>query len=231
MAKLGTRMDEKQVRAIAAPAWTDTWHPTSHGAVIDAVGLAVEKVGMGIVNRQYTVACKGTRMFGSWSLDDIKSGVGYAIGFRNSTDKRFAVGMCSGTHVVVCSNMMFSGRYTEFRMHTSGLDAGSLADMAQRALKGLLEKLEQGRKWLLGLKKVELSAEDFKVLTFNAMERGFIPPSSFRTFLDACQTERGSYGGTLWQFYNAYTRLVREDSLFGVAYRTGGLMRMIENKA
>ncbi len=233
MAEKSVRATEEEVKALAAPAWTESWHPVSHGQVVEAVEAAVSYVGIGVSFKQYTLAASGARMFGSWSLDNAESGVSYAVGFRNSTDQRFAVGVCSGNHVIACSNMMFPGDYIDFRRHTGGLDGESLTEMAKRALKGIMDRLAQVRDWLLGLRMVEFNSREFKALVFDAMSSGLVPPQRFREFLEAWRTEGGTVdgSGTLWQFHNAYTRMVREESLFSIAHRTGNLTGLIDTAA
>lgn len=219
--------NENQVRAIAEPEFTKSWHPVSHARVIDATEAAVAAAGMEIRSKHYTLAAKGKEMFASWVLNESHvAGTNYMIGFRNALNMMFAVGFAGGNHVTVCSNMMFSGEFVTFRKHTSGLDDELLKVLAGQAVDTVVQKTKLLVDWQEGLKEIPMDLPEFKQLTFDAMEAEIIMPSSFAKFVD-CHTQemkdQKADGISLSTFHGGVTRLVREKSLFNIANVTGRL--------
>jgi hypothetical protein len=224
-------MTKDEIMAITAPEGTKTWNPVSHREVIEAITTVVEAEGIGVRDETYSVKNGGRNMFGTWTLD-IPLGDGGSLvqlGFRNSIMKTFAVGMCSGTHVLVCSNMMFSGEYMEFRKHTSGLDFDELLIKANAALGQTIARATSLQEWHDGLRDTPLDQVGLKTLTFDAMESGILAPNHFKGFLTAWEEERETYGEeTLHQFHGAVTRINRPINLFTVADRTAKLNAMCD---
>lgn len=230
MRTTAVRVSEQEVRAIQSPEFTDTWHPVSHSRVIDVLDHAVQQSGMRVLTRDYSVGFEGATMFGTWGLDEVQSGSQWMIGFRNSLNKLFALGVCAGNRVLVCSNMVFKGDdYIEFRKHTSGLDDDELYRLARDSMKGLIIKMAQLQSWQDMLRATPISEIEFKTLTFDAITRGIITPSEFNKFLD-CHKEEiqdARLDGTLYTFHGAVTRLLRDKNLFQVSERTAKLVGML----
>lgn len=218
-----------EVRAVQEPEFTKSWHPVSHGKVIDAMELAVSKMGIQIIDKKYSLNKSGLNMFGTWQLEQNKNGISWMIGLRNSMCKAFAVGICAGTNVISCSNMMFSGEFIEFRRHTSGVDLEELRLLSERALSGIQIRLLNLTAWHNNLKDFALREEEFKILTFNAMKKGVIAPSKFEKFLECHDEEYKLNGQSLYSFHGACTRLVREQSLFNIADRTNNLIEVCDD--
>ena len=210
---------ESIVRMVPEPRFTKSWHPVGHFKVIDSLELAVKNAGMEIVKRQYSLHDKGMNMFGTWHLDQSSNtnGSNWMIGLRNSMSKSFAIGICAGTNIMVCSNMMFSGEFIEFRRHTSGVDLEELRLLSTRAVEGVTKKLNTLTEWQDDLKGYPLQEEWFKVLTFDAMKEGAIPPSRFLEFMKCHEEEVKLNDRSLYTFHGGVTRLIRDNSLFSVA--------------
>ena len=224
------RADESQVLYVPEPEWTDTWHPISHAKVVGAVGLAVQDAGFEVVDKTYTLTGKDYfNMFASWRLNIEEEGISYAVGMRNSMSKQFAVGMCSGTHIVVCSNMNFSGKYVEFRKHTGGLDYEQLVEMAKRAFGKVLKQIEQMKDWLKELRERPINNIDIKLLTYDAMKSKLLLPTKFNDFVECLESEENvETSGTLFHFYNAFTRLIRDESLFAISHRSAKFTEFVD---
>ena len=143
------RVDEQAIRAVPEPEWTPTWHPVSHGKVLDALDLAVKETGMDVVGSHYSLSGEqGQNLFGTWTLDREDNGMRWMVGFRNSLNKNLALGVCAGNHVISCSNMMFKGDdFIAFRRHSGGLDWDELVELAKRAMEGLIEKMKKLATW------------------------------------------------------------------------------------
>ena len=219
-----TRTTESTVRIVPEPKFTKSWHPVSHGKVIDALGVAVKNAGLEVIDRYYSLQRNGLNVFGTWHLNQKFNGGLWMLGFRNSMCKDFSIGICAGTNIIVCSNMVFSGEFIEFRRHTSGVNLEELSILSVRGVNSITEKLERLTKWQTNLKKYSLHREEFKVLTFNAMKKGVIPTTKFNQFIkchdkEACLNEAPS----LYTFHGGVTRLMRNSSLFTISHYSNKL--------
>jgi len=145
------------------------------------------------------------------------------LGIRNSTDKSMPVGIAGGTKVFICDNMALSGDMVMIRRHTSGLTVESFYLMLKEALDTAIPKITQYAGWHEGLKEQPLTDQEFRNLTFDAMQRRVINPSQFVSFTDAYyqeNEENRDCGETLYAFFGAVTREMRGENLFTVATRT-----------
>jgi hypothetical protein len=217
------RFTRNEVMAIPSPEYTKTWHPISHKEVINSLTAVLKNKGIKVVSETYSVKNHGNNIFGTFVLDIIKSGQNLMVGLRNSIMKTFAVGVCAGTHVIVCSNMQFKGDFIEFRKHTSGISYDELLEIEDRAIDQVIVQGKETVKWHEGLRKYALEAPKFKQITYDAMERGILAPNHFNKFLEAHTAELElvkSKTGTLYEFHGAVTRMNRDLNLFTIDSRT-----------
>ena len=239
IAHVGTKyVSEAEVIAVPEPEFTKTWHPVSHGKIINQVEQAVKEKGLSIVNRQYSLNSTGANMFGVWELDETQNGKAWSIGLRNSMSKMFAVGICAGLKVFVCDNLAFAGDFVEFRKHTSGLDMDELMILSMNALEKTTKRLTALNEWHNSLNEFEIDQNIFKRLTFDAMVAGVFPPSKFGSFLECWEEENSIAMGdaslnivpeSLYTFHAANTRLMRGTSLFNVSDRNNKLVATIDS--
>ncbi len=221
-----TRVD---VMAIPAPPFTKTWHPIPHREVIEGLQKVVDAKGIGIRQETYSVTNKGNNMFGAWTLDVEQDGKYVQVGFRNSISKDFAVGICAGTFVVVCSNMQFRGEFVEFRKHTSGLDPEEILLLGSRAFNKVLDEGRLLIEWQNQLRDYPLTSVDFKCITFDAMREGIFGANHFNAFLNAHGEEARLAGEhSLYTFHGAVTRMIRGINLFSIDERTRTLANLCD---
>jgi hypothetical protein len=233
MGKKNEFLSRDEAMKIPAPEFTDTWHPVSHGQVIQAMDKVVSEMGVGIREETYSAAFSGANLFGTWTLDMPMGDTSMVqLGFRNSTNKMFAVGICAGTHVIACSNLCFSGEFIEFRKHTSGMNEDALMQSAKTAMGVIVEKSEILFKWQESLREVIMSEDQFKVYTYDAITEGLIGVKSFIPFTNAFEEERklAKKKMSLYQFYGAVTRLNRGNNLFTVSDRTNLLKDFLDSR-
>ena len=215
------RFSRAEVMAIPAPAYTKTWHPVPHREVITSLEQVVTGRGVGIMNETYSITNKGANLFGAWTLDIGLEGKQVQMGFRNSTDKSFAVGICAGTWVMVCSNMQFRGDFIEFRKHTSGLEVIDLLTIGTRAFDKVVTEGQNLIEWQNQLVDYPIKEQDFKCLTFDAMKGGVFGANHFNAFLTAYDEEKALTGNdSLYEFHGAATRMIRNINLFSIDTRT-----------
>jgi len=223
-------VSETEVMAIPAPERTKTWVPVPHKDVINSITDACDNHGLDIINKNYTVAADGAKMFSSWTIDSGHEDRSWAFGFRNSTNKSMAIGMTAGTSIMVCSNMMFSGEYIAFRKHTGGLNLSELRWMADQAIEVTLHKAAELDVWHQGLKEIEMTKDECKIFTFDCMKNNVFAPSKFKAFGECVKEEYGlSKNRDLYTMHGGVTRLVRDTSLFQIADSTRKLSGVCDN--
>jgi len=225
---MAKQVTEAEVRAIVAPPFTDTWHPVAHDMVIDAAEAALEHAGLQVIDRRFELGRDGDTMFAAYKLDQVFNGSHWELGYRNAINKAFAVGFCAGTLVTICSNLLFSGEFLEFRKHTSGLDWFELLRVAKVTMEQLVGHFDNLSKWQADLKTIDLSPAEYKVLTFDAMNTGAVAPSKFKALGQAFEAEAKLNGPSLYAFHGAGTRVMRENGLFTIAEKSKALNKVVD---
>lgn len=224
-------VEESEVRAVPMPEWTQTWHPVSHGQLLDALDKAVSvNTRLAVKTRQYSLNQSGMQLFGVWDLDLDIAGRAWSVGFRNSLDKTLSIGICGGQRVFVCDNLAFNGEFIEFRKHTAGLEMDNLILLCAGALDQAQKDGLNFISWVMTLKEHELDAEGLSWLTVMAMKEGALAPSKFSLFLECLEIEyKLEHEMTLYVWHGAITRAMKGESLFKISKRNESLNRVIGN--
>jgi hypothetical protein len=212
------RVEESVVRAVPEPEFTETWKPVSHARVLDAMYTVLDQKNAEIVSSNYTLTANGARLFGSWVIDGEDLNERFMLGFRNSVDGYVGVGFCSGLHVTVCENMIFSGEFKTFHRHTKSLDDGKVLELASSTWDKV--QLEHGelQDWHHGLKEYRMDENQLEAVSFRAMKQGLIPTPRFKDYVECLDAEtKISDELSLHTFHGGVTRLIRNDSLFKIA--------------
>ncbi len=229
------RVSEELVRKAECPEWTDTWHPVPHSQVLDSLHQAVDRNGLEVINRQYSMNDTGSRLFGSWGIASNGGNANrtWELGFRQATDKSMSIGICCGTTIIVCSNMCFNGEFVAFRKHTSGVDYNVLCDLAEEAVGIIIPQWRQMDRWFEIINQKSLTKGKHKALVYDMMTEGAFAPSKFNAYHQALDEERKQRSGrknsfSLGLVQGAVTRMVREDSLFHISNTNTGLKKVID---
>lgn len=230
------RVSEAQVLAVPAGEYTDTFHPMAHSEVINALQTACNNHDIKILNREYSMNEKQTKMFGVWNLNLGNGDMGYSLGLRNAIDKTMAVGVCSGTYVFVCDNLALSGDFIAFRRHTKGLITEELNKIADNALSGAVVEMEKLHNWHKNLHEIWVPKHDRKGLVYDMIDRGVISGGKFDAYHKALEEEKQIRRGkaldgttTLFAMHGAVTRLLRGENLLRVSKCTGELHKVCDD--
>ena len=228
------RAKEKEVISVPEPKFTKSWHPISHKRVIKALEKGCKSEGIGIVKRDYSLGRDGLKMFGVWDLDIKNKKMGYSLGFRNSLDKSFAVGICAGTSVFVCSNMMFSGEFIEFKRHTSGLDDERLFEVTESAIGGAIIQIKELKKWHKGLRKVWMDEDEKKCMVYDMVTQNVFSGGKIQQYLTHLEEEKALLKDkdsmtSLYNMHGAATRLMRNWNLLKVSDSTKRLKMVCDD--
>jgi hypothetical protein len=120
MAKL---VDFADLSMIAVPERTETYIPVSHQELITRVKKAgMLHYGREPISQKLETNQRGQQLFGSMVFPSDSKGSDISIGFRNSYDKTLPIGLCAGSQITVCSNLMFVGDIVKLRKHTQNIE-------------------------------------------------------------------------------------------------------------
>jgi len=213
--------------------FTDTWTPWHHSHILDTVDAQLEDMGLRPIREHIELSDNRMNMFGHIGIAQ-SEGAMYMLGFRNSMQKSFALGFVAGETVYVCSNMGFFGSFREVRIHNASLTEGVLFDFVRKAIESVREETLDYQEWFAKLKHLSISKEDFKVLTFDIMQAGIVPPSKFHKFSNDWDAERKAQEdyaseSTLAHFYGAATRTLRGSSVYSTMGKTRALNQYIRD--
>jgi len=222
----GQIVDRQTVAMVETPIGTASWKPVPHIEVIDAVTEVVKAHKWEITEEQFGLAREGQKLFGvmkvnkSSSLDWTR-----CIGFRNSNDKSFSVGLTAGISVMVCSNMAFGGTTVIKRRHTSRIALTQLVDIAVNELENeflILEKVCEDLKVQYLKDDDEARSRIVRAAEIGAINSCDIVPV-FKEFKHPCHDEFSE--PTRWSLLNAFTETIKKYTPQRVDYSYSALNR------
>lgn len=206
---------EDLIRSIPAPEPTDSWHPISHGELLDTVFGSMNSVGFEVSNVQYGIGQDRHRMFGVASVPNVRINdqVGATLGFRNSTDKAFAAGVAFGSRVFVCDNLCFSGERVINRKHTSHI-MRDLPDLVLDAVGGLVQSAERMAQEFERLGEFTMDDVLADHVIVEAASRDIIPYSGIKYV--RAQWNEPAYPDfeprNAWSLHNAFTEVLKSST-------------------
>lgn len=227
-----------ELAVIEQPEFTNTWSPWHHGTILEETSRILDSLGLAPISEDIEVSDNGMDMFGSMAIMHSKGVIpslhsALRLGFRNSMQKRFGLGFVAGEKVMVCSNMQFYGNYRETRVHNAQLTLEALREFIKQAIMSILDEFKAYQAWFEILARLAASEDDIKVLTYDAMQMGILPPSKFGNFLTALDEEKRDqdYGieQTIAHWHGAVTRTLRGQSTGRLMDRTKGLNEYLQS--
>lgn len=210
------RIEEQELRSIEAPEPTRTWNPIPHAQVLDAVNEQLKTIGLETVDLKIDTNKSGSKAFITHQLDTGDGERNLELGWRNSLDKSLSLGFTSGTTVLVCSNMVFSGSWMEFRKHDGLLSLDDVREMAGRGTNEMFRRGQSLAAWHDQMKSLERSPRDADHLFMQLLRLGVVSGPKMGDLVNSYDEERKNYGDTLYTVYNAATRTFRPYSLSAV---------------
>jgi len=137
-----------------------------------------------------------------------------AVGFRNSTNKQFAVGFTCGVKTLICSNLCMSGDFVGYAKHVHKVDWNDLIDQAFEAVPlryaDLTEKIE-------GLREKKFTDFDSaKAFTLDGVLNKAIPPNMvqdvWKYYIEPTHEEFASDGWTQYRLLQALTEAYKKEN-------------------
>lgn len=226
------RIELDELQAIAAPEPTKTWNPIPHYEVYYEVEKCLEKLGITTVSTIIDTNKTGTNAFVTHKLDlgDAElNGERYPeLGWRNSIDKKLSLGFTTGATVIVCSNLVFSGSWVDFRKHNNKLQYTTIREMANVGISEMIKHTYKWNAWHENLKEIPSNKEHTDHLFMRMLREGAVSSKQILDLVNAYDEEKDRYGESLYTAFNCATQTFRELALPTISDRSEILNRIIE---
>jgi hypothetical protein len=103
------------------PPQTQSYKPVSNALINQMIYEEAKHRQYQITGKGYRANPSRTEFIAMFTLDNPKNGLSRMIGYRNSTNKKWAVGFVAGALVMICTNGMISGDIITIRRHTGSI--------------------------------------------------------------------------------------------------------------
>lgn len=124
-------LGRQELLTLPTPESTATHSVVPHHQVVAALIESLHFRHLDVVSDQYAISKDAQKIFGVLEINDGTDEVRFNIGLRNSNDRSFALGLCVGYRVFVCSNLSFHGDFTPVtRRHSKNFDYVEVIDAA-----------------------------------------------------------------------------------------------------
>jgi hypothetical protein len=104
------------------PQKTASYRPVSNSMINELVFEEAQSQGYKITGKGYRSNPSRTEFIAMFTLNKPEQGLSRMIGYRNSFNKKWAVGFVAGALVMICSNGMMAGDIITFRRHTKSIE-------------------------------------------------------------------------------------------------------------
>ena len=219
---------KKVLRELPLVPFTETWKPYPHIQVVELMENVFEELRLMPVNVSHTLDKSQHNLFSIWDFLSPDHAFAYQIGMRNSTNKSFSLGLCSGIKVMVCSNLCFNGDFEVFNIHNNTLTIDKIIAMAIDTSQRMLVRSEHTMNWLRGLKDMNFTSSQIKAIIFDMLYDRVLSPIMFRKYIEnliGTKTPTTAYG-----IQNAFTATVRNLSYSVQQKRTVEANKLIDRE-
>ena len=224
----------QELKAIPAPAPTSTWNPIPHYEIYQQVEKTLkEKTGVEIIDTRIDTDKNGGSVFVTHSLDlnvsDVVSKNHPQLGWRNSINKKLSLGFTSGTQIIVCSNLVFTGSWIEFKKHTHNLDLDIVQIMVLDGIINVLKSYEHINTFHNEMLEHERDRHHADHLFMQMLRVGVVSSRQLLDLSNAYDEEKERYGENLHTIFNCATQTFRELTLPTISERSGLLNDLIRD--
>ena len=201
------------LRLLPEVPFTKTWKPYSHFSITNNIRVVLSHFDMNIRGAYLELNKNKQNLYGTFDVE-YDNEYSFILGFRNSTDKSFGFGLCSGCRVLVCSNGCFDGEFKIVNIHNNTLTLEKIYEMIMQATIQMKAQSAHTMEWLNALKSLSWSVRTTKACIFDLLSRGAIPPTKFKTFMGHYyQQEGGNFPMSPYKVQGAVTRFYRQRPL------------------
>jgi len=218
-----------QVEAVRTPDATNTWHPTSHGMMIDILEEKLPDHGFEITETALSLDKDGRRMFGMMSLATSNPEYSPVVGFRNAHDKMFSQEIVCGSRVFVCDNLAFSSEIYLRRQHTPNIER-DLPGIIDEALSRLGAAQDFQATQIDSYKKFQLDEPTAHHMVVRTMKQNVFSPSKIAKVVNEWDNPRHEEftPRTLWSLFNGVTEVLKGGNIWVRAANTQVLHKLFD---
>ena len=213
-------VDYETIIQSPTPQATRTWKPVPHSDVMNTVieealhrDLDVREIKYQLVD----VYDKKVRqpyqdMFATMFMQSSNGTFENMLGIRNSHNQRFGAAACSGSRVIVCSNMVFSGEHVISSKHTKNVHA-NFNNRVSGMFDNIINNWTSQEHRYDGYKDTEINSRDVYHIVGEACRNNqAIPASKLNHVID--EYESPSHPdfepGNAWSLFNAFTEIYKQ---------------------
>jgi len=208
----GVPVSIDEIANVATPEPTDTHFPVPHKSFVETVIRHVSAGGYNIVDSRHALSHNGQRYFGLLLLETTGMDGAYqwALGLRNSHDKKFKAEITAGSRVFVCDNLAFSGTVKAVRKHTRYVER-DMQGLVSKAIGKLGDYFAVNDDRYSIYKSTELSENEFGGLIVSAIEARVIPVTRVPDLIKEWRNPRHEEfrDRTVWSLFNATTHVFK----------------------
>src|SRR5437660_530834 len=207
----GVRVTREDLVNFETPAVTATWRPLPHHVLVDAIHAEVAKRNIVVVQEEYAVQRKTTRLVGTLVLNWLHNDeFAAALACRHANDRSEAVKLYAGVRVFACDNMALSGdeiilRTKHSRRFNIHAELPEAFDRYQEGTLRLQHDIE-------AFKGTSLQTQDATSLLCDIFRKQVVPIRLFHPVIDEWYAEHPfpDAVGDLWQLVNCFTNHMKK---------------------
>jgi Domain of unknown function (DUF932) len=227
------KITRAELASVPTPPATTTHLPVPHIAVVEGLVDTLSRRHIGVVGEEYAVSKDGLEMFGVIDLETSFDGCRFAIGIRNSNNKRFRLSCTVGLRVFVCHNLAFQGDYSPvLAKHSKHF---SLEDSLSIGVDRMQRNFEPMRKQVEAWRAQQLSTSTAKLTIYRAFIEGELdaPKHLARKVHELYFTPQHQEfeAQTMWSLSNAFTSAFKDLDAIPQFRATARLGRFLETSS
>lgn len=191
------------------PKRTKTHVPISHIDAITTVLKSLQDNQFEVIDARHGLSKDNNRYFGLINMrhpDKADNDSGWAIGCRNSHDKKFGYAVTAASQVFVCDNLAMSGKWYVSRKHTSHIE-----DIYRKLVEDCIPEIKQD---LVNFDKREHNYKNVHInnglaadIILTAARKGVITSTDILKVDQSWRHPQHEQfeDKTIWSLYNAFT--------------------------
>ena len=215
-----TLMNRSALYGLPVPEPLGNRHkPISFGTFADNVATAVTDKGFEIVEEEYAVNNKNTRMFGLMTISPLEGEFISAkewemqIGLRGAHDRSLPRGLTLGSNVLVCSNLCFHGDLGVFKTKQTLNVEERLPEIINNAVDTLPEMIDHNNRRFDAYRTTEFDKRDGDAALIELFRRGALSgrqlPRAIAEWDNPTFEAHAEDGFNVWRLFNACTEALK----------------------
>jgi hypothetical protein len=226
----GQILNYEELKAVPTPPATATWTPIPHALLFHAVRAEITAAGLLISRESLAIShgksgIYGDRFFGLVEIqDETRADYHLVVGLRNSHSREYPIGLCVGSHVLICENLAFASEVVLSRRHTH-YAARDLPRLINQAVGRLGDLRDDQNRRIEAYRNTSITDPQFHDLAIRSIDAGVLAASKVPHLLVEYRQPRHEEFSprTLWSAFNAFSELLKDYDIQALPRRTQAL--------